>query len=124
MILQTKIDLESLLVNNWNATPIHWEGIEYDPPSSVTEWIRVAYNPNDFKHACIDNNALAQHSTIDAFVYADTPFKVLELTESLVDLLNGKKFSNAYVSGCQVIRRGFVNGKYYSYSIFFLNSLI
>lgn len=86
-VLEVKQAVTSKFFSEWTETVIHWHGLEFDN-SSIDEWIRVEYIPNETYNSSIDSRMDSNSGWIAIDVFARKENRTYELYDMIVQMLS------------------------------------
>lgn len=113
-LLTNKIDISTLFYNNWNETPIHWYGLEFDI-NGIDEWIYVSYNPQSDSNITITNDISQEIGTIEIDIFARKENRTLEIYDMIMNLLRHSRVGSNSVKFVDISSKDVistVNGDY------------
>jgi len=109
-----KKTIEEYFINNWDKTPIQFEGVNLDI-SGLDELIALSYVPTDSRAYALDGTSCGRivYSALQkVFCYSKSPSLAFKLADEVKAFLNGKKidgivFGVGYDSGAEELDNDF-----------------
>ena len=91
MLYNTKREIEQYFLDNWTATPIQFQGVDFDSPD---KWISLAFIPVDrTSNTC---NRVFENSQLKILCYDKSPTLAIKLLDEVNTFFDCKSLSTCY----------------------------
>jgi|GEM_PF-5900877 hypothetical protein len=114
MIKNTKTELMTLLSQKWIATPIHYNGLNFDI-NGKEEWIYVSYEPISAIPSGIAFEGYKEDGIVKITVHSRKENRTFELFDGLLEMFRANSISGIIVTGNKIGSKGVmstINGDY------------
>lgn len=104
-LLQTKIDIETFINNNYTTTPIHWVGMSFDS-STYPEWVYVEVMSQQSGNTALSGDEESVNGIVRVASFTETPFRCTQLLDQFLTLMRNKKIGNAFIREVSISNQG------------------
>ena len=106
MFKETKFYFENMFSTNWNATPIHYGGQEFNS-ENIDTWINIVMKPVRSEPASISGGLNKYAADFYVVCWAENDVKCMELGDTITDFMEANTDTNKYsVNRYRVIDHG------------------
>ena len=107
-LLDSKKELESYILANYNATPIHWAGMKFNT-DGIDEWVHFHYVGEIISDCGFDNSSFSQSGSLQVSIVCRTPFRCNEVADIVLDLFKGKEIGNLFAGKVRIITHDYLS---------------
>lgn len=104
-LLQTKIDIETFINNNYTTTPIHWVGMSFDS-NTYPEWVYVEVMSQQSGNTALSGDEESVNGIVRVASFAETPFRCTQLLDQFLTFMRNKKIGNAFIREVSISNQG------------------
>ena len=95
ILAETKLYFEDLINDNWDLTPIHFAGQEFDH-DGTKRWINPSYTPTSNQNSGVSEVARKVYGNLDIVCWAENDVEVMTLADAVSDFMSANVDTSKY----------------------------